>query len=193
MKKPYSYWRVVGGTMVEVDHSTASGAWTREVYPALVEVARTYHAVITYGALGQVLQERSGVFTRVPPFFWIGQVLGSVVREAHLRGDPQLTALVVRVDDGMVGDGYDEVLQVSGLPPAADDLARENHAAEARLACYRRFCSSLPADGGTAALAPRLQSAIARRRAASAAERPAPVCSRCFVQLPVTGVCDNCG
>ncbi|WP_258395084.1 MULTISPECIES: hypothetical protein [unclassified Streptomyces] len=165
--------------------------WAEEAYSALVEVARTYHAVITYKELGEEIQERSGIRTQALLHNWIGSVLGKVVREAHQRGDPPLTALVVHTDDGMVGVGYKEVLEVAGQPPVHRVEERERHAAEARLACYQRFGATLPPSGGIAALAPKYQAAIERRRDRTA--EPPPVCTGCFVQLPVTGVCDSCG
>ncbi|MGX5214493.1 hypothetical protein ACWKT3_38435 [Streptomyces violaceus] len=169
----------------------AREAWASEAYVVLVDVARSYHAVITYKELAEEIQRRTGVRTKALLHNWIGSVLGRVVREAHRRGDPPLTALVVRSDDGMVGNGYKEVLEVAGEPPVEDVLEREQHAAGARLACYRHFGATLPLDGGVPALAPRYQAAIERRRASI--EKPPRVCGSCFVQLPTTGVCDSCG
>ncbi|MFJ9834755.1 hypothetical protein ACIRU2_25740 [Streptomyces sp. NPDC101169] len=169
----------------------AREAWAAEAYTILVGVARTYHAVITYKELGEEIQSRTGIRTRALLHNWIGPVLGRVVREAHRRGDPPLTALVVHTDDGKVGNGYKEVLAVAGEPLPEDELEREHHAAEARLACYRRFGASLPPDGGVPALSPRLRAAVARR--SQTVERPPRICERCFVQLPATGVCDSCG
>ncbi|MEU3982995.1 hypothetical protein AB0F77_23410 [Streptomyces sp. NPDC026672] len=168
----------------------AREAWADEAYTVLVGVARTYHAVITYKELGEEVQARTGIRTRALLHNWIGSVLSRVVHEAHRRGDPQLTALVVRSDDGMVGDGYKEVLAVAGQPPVEDALAREHHAAEARLACYRRFGATLPPGGGVPALSPRHQAALDRRQAQT--EKPPQVCPTCFMQLPATGVCDSC-
>ncbi|MEW1614691.1 MULTISPECIES: hypothetical protein [unclassified Streptomyces] len=165
--------------------------WAREAYSLLIGVACSYHAVITYKELGTEVQERSGIHTRAPLQYWIGPVLGRVVREAHRRGDPPLTALVVHSGDGMVGEGYKEVLEIAGQPPVQDALDRERHAARARLDCYRRFGAALPPGGGEPALAPRYRATIERRRARDAA--PPPVCRGCFVQLPATGVCDSCG
>ncbi|TJZ99792.1 hypothetical protein FCI23_44375 [Actinacidiphila oryziradicis] len=58
-------------------------------------------------------------------------------RHRYRRGEPPLTALAVHTDDGMVAEGYKEVLKVAGEPPLDDVLERELHAARARLACYR--------------------------------------------------------
>lgn len=169
----------------------AREAWAAEAYAILVGVAQTYHAVITYKELGKEIQDSTGVRTKALLHNWIGPILGRVVREAHRRGDPPLTALVVHTDDGMVGSGYREVLAVAGEPPVEDELEREHHAAEARLACYRHFGATLPPDGGIPALAPRLQANIQRRRERMV--KPLRVCERCFVQLPSTGICDSCG
>lgn len=169
----------------------AREAWAREAYVVLADVARTYHAVITYKELAEEIQQRTGNRTKALLHNWIGSVLGRVVREAHRRGDPPLTALVVRSDDGMVGNGYKEVLEVAGEPPVEDVLEREQHAARARLDCYRHFGATLPDGGGVPALAPRYQAAIERRRQRT--EKPPQVCGKCFVQLPSTGVCDSCG
>ncbi|WP_329413570.1 hypothetical protein OG802_24150 [Streptomyces sp. NBC_00704] len=169
----------------------AREAWGAEAYSILVGVARTYHAVITYKQLGEEVQTRTGIRTKSLLQNWIGPVLGSVVREAHRRGDPPLTALVVHTDDGKVGSGYKEVLAVAGQAPVDDELEREHHAANARLACYRHFGATMPPDGGAPALAPRLQAAVERRRERT--EKPPRICEHCFVQLPSTGLCDACG
>ncbi|WP_262062644.1 hypothetical protein [Streptomyces sp. STR69] len=154
-------------------------------------MAQTYHAVITYKELAEETQSRTGIRTKTLLHNWIGPILGLVVREAHRRGDPPLTALVVHTDDGKVGNGYKEVLAVAGQPPVEDELEREHHAAEARLACYRRFGATLSPGGGVRALAPRLQASVERRRKRT--DEPLRVCERCFVQLPSMGICDSCG
>ncbi|MFJ9076065.1 hypothetical protein ACIRO3_12525 [Streptomyces sp. NPDC102278] len=183
------YWREADGSPVAA--TEAHEAWAREAYPRLSGVAGSYHAVITYKDLGEDVQRASGIRTSALLHNWIGAVLGRVVHEVHRRGDPPLTALVVRTDDGMVGEGYREVLELSGEQVTTEATDRENHAAESRLECYRRFGATLPPGGGEPALAPRLQAALARRRAREP-EPPAPICPTCFVQLPTTGTCDNC-
>ncbi|MER6557601.1 hypothetical protein ABT300_07505 [Streptomyces sp. NPDC001027] len=180
--------------MVGIEKPTgqeARDAWGSEAYSILVGVAQTYHAVITYKELAEEIQSRTGIRTKSLLHNWIGPILGRVVREAHRRGDPPLTALVVHTDDGKVGSGYKEVLIVAGEPSVDDELERERHAADARLDCYRRFEATMPPGGGVPALAPRLQAAVDRRRERT--EKPVRVCERCFVQLPSTGMCDSCG
>lgn len=181
--------RVIGGT--KPTGQEAREAWGSEAYAILIGVAQTYHAVITYKELAEEIQSRTGIRTKTLLHNWIGPILGRVVREAHRRGDPPLTALVVHTDDGKVGSGYKDVLAVAGEPPVDDELEREHHAADARLACYRHFGAALPPGGGVPALAPRLQAAVGRRRERT--DKPLRVCERCFVQLPSTGICDLCG
>lgn len=183
------YWRESGETVSAED---AWGIWARHAYDLLVEVARRYHAVITYGEVGTAVQDRSGIRTSALLHNWIGPVLGRVVRRAHMQGDPPLTALVVHKDDGKVGTGYAEVLQVAGQPPVEDEMERERHAAAARLDCYRYFeAAGLPEDGGQPALAPVLEAAV-RRRGRNAPQPRRPTCARCGIQLPVSAICDYC-
>lgn len=138
-------------SLVNTDKPTgqeAREAWSSEAYLILVGVAQTYHAVITYKELAEEIQSRTGIRTKTLLHNWIGPILGRVVREAHRRGDPPLTALVVHTDDGKVGSGYKEVLAVAGETPVDDELEREHHAADARLACYRHFGATMPPGGG---------------------------------------------
>jgi hypothetical protein len=68
------------------------------------------------------------------------------------------------------------------------------HAADERLACYRfHDAVRLPEDGGTAALTPRLASSRARARKVAREAVPVNTCPTCFMAIPATGVCDNCG
>ncbi|BCJ56793.1 hypothetical protein Jiend_02150 [Micromonospora endophytica] len=182
------YWRESGE---RISAQEAWDVWAEHAYAVLTDVAQTYHSTITYGELRDRLFAASGIRTSALLQNWIGEVLNRVIHESLRRGHPPLSALVVRVDDGMVGGGYDEVLRVTGEPPAEDEMAREKHAAGSRLACYRHFGASLPSDGGVPALAPKLQATVERRRAQAPPPRR-PVCPNCFVQLPVSGRCDSC-
>ncbi|WP_200207446.1 hypothetical protein [Micromonospora coerulea] len=180
------YWRE-GGERITAQE--AWDIWARHAYDVLVDVAGTYHATITYGELRDRLFAASGVRTSALLQNWIGEVLNRVIQESRRRADPPLSSLVVRLDDGMVGEGYDEVIRLVGEPAAKDEMAREEHAAGSRLSCYRKF-GALPPDGGVPALAPRLQ-ALVRRRSQMSQPRP-PICPTCFVQLPLSGICDSC-
>ncbi|WP_222866048.1 hypothetical protein [Micromonospora sp. AP08] len=183
------YWREADGSRVTA--AEAYAAWASHAYPLLSNVAGTYQGLVVYGDLAEQVQVASGIRTSVPFRHWIGKVLYLVVLEGHRRGDPPLTALVVHRHDGKVGEGYKAVLEVAGKSPITDDIEREYHAAAARLDCYRHFGAALPDEGGSPALAPILEARV-RRPARSTVPAPRPSCSNCFVQLPVTGVCDSC-
>ncbi|WP_026927547.1 hypothetical protein [Granulicoccus phenolivorans] len=174
--------------------------WAKSAYLILRDdVATRYHATITYSDLAERVQKHSGIVAKGPSRQWIGKVLGLVVRVCHHNSDPALSALVVHKTDGMVGAGYDLVLKVAALPALTDPQEREEHAARARLECYRKFCHSMPADGGTPGY-----STIYTEKAARAAQRaarppkpeenarPLKFCPTCFVALPATGICDEC-
>jgi len=137
MQSKPSYWRVSDDT--PVTKAEAVEIWATEAYPLLVGVAGTHEAIITYQELAEKIQEGTEIRTRIILPSWIGAVLKKVAYETHHRGDPQLTALVVRADNRKVGKGYEKVLEVTGEPPVGNDQDRERHAARARLECYRRF------------------------------------------------------
>ena len=177
-------WRVTDGAGVAF--GDARRLWASAARETLIDVARRYHAYITYGELAEQVQQRSGVRTRSQLRNWIGKVLADVVQDCHHRGEPPLTALCVHQDQS-VGDGYAYVLHVAGLP-VPEDL--DAHAAEARLECHRFFGAQLPTDGGRPALPPAV--VAARRRAARAVTPPAAICPSCFTVLPKTGRCDTC-
>jgi hypothetical protein len=176
---------VVDGAAISIDE--ARKAWAVQARERLVEVAHSYHAVITYQDLADEVQERSGIRTRMLMMHWIGGVLGAVTEECGRRAEPTLSSLCVH-QDGTVGDGYGVAVQAAyGIAP--DDL--DGHAANERLACNRHFGAVLPADGGRSALTP----AVEARRDRAAAQRPerrGQVCPTCFTELPVTGACGRC-
>lgn len=164
----------------------ALDAWTTAAVDVLTDRARTYNATIGYADLRDALFARSGIETRTLLPHWIGKVLGKVADTCHATdGLPPLTALVIHEHTGTVGPGYaDAVQRNTGAVP--DDI--EEHAADARLECYRALARDLPADGGRPALTARLKAA----RRAAAPTPPAPTCGNCNVTLPRSGQCDNC-
>jgi hypothetical protein len=207
-----SYWRTTDEVDVDVDASAreaeagalepepltqelAEEAWAPEVHRILTRVAGTYQGLIEYAELGAEVQEASGVHSSRPVRSWIGPVLCRVAQENHARNEPALTALVVHKGDGIVGVGYDEALTLAGIPPIEDPVAREKHAAQARLECYRWAGATMPANGGRAAVSPRFEQIQARlRKERRAAEQEQPnICTSCYMAIPPTGVCDNCG
>ncbi len=181
MTRPGTY-RAADGSAVPFPD--ALGAWSDAALPALIDSARVYNGVITYSELGEEVQERTGIRTRMLLMNWIGQVLEKVAAECYRRGELQLTALCVH-QDGTVGDGYaGAVGRYGGGLPADPEL----HAAEVRLICYRKYARDLPPDGGQAQLT---RQEAARRRAA-APPPPLAVCAVHHTALPRTGVCDDC-
>lgn len=211
MAQRQGFWREPSG--IPTSEAIALEAWVREAYDALGTVATTYHAVITTDDLAERVQEASDIRTSRPPTQWLGKVLLPVAHLCHRNGEPPLTALVIDPRSGWVGEAYDEVRRVAERSPILDPVKREEHAARARLECYV-WEGSAPEDGGEpapvptpsrrASRAPRASAAprtprvlkppapTARPRVA-ASDRPVTVCPTCFLALPATGVCDDCG
>ena len=177
---------------VPVSRKDAEKAWAQAAVQVLTGVACSYHAVIEYAALAQEVQERTGISTKMGQQNWIGSVLGRVARANHVSGLPPLTSLVVRSGFGMVGEGYDLVLELAGQQPLHDPVEREDHAALARLDCYKWAGVMEPTGGWKPALAPALQAARERAVKASLPVKPIPLCPNCRVALPATGHCDDC-
>lgn len=165
--------------------------WADSAYDILVGVAGRYHAIVEHTQLGEEIQQSSGVATGSPVRSWVPGVLQLVADRCASAGVPPLTSLVVRRDTGMVGDMYNPVLNGLGVDRFDDPMQRESHAAQSRLECYRwANAAGLPADGGRAALAPKLAASAARKRKAN--PPAAAVCPRCNMALLPTGVCDSC-
>jgi hypothetical protein len=172
---------------VEVPIDEATAKWVVHARQELISTAGQYHGYITYDELAEIVQEKAGVVTTLPTHQWLGAVLGEVADDCAARGEPALTALCVRKDE-TVGPAYRRGVIRTGQA-APEDL--DEHAAAARLECYRYFGAAIPADGGRAALTPKVSES--RRRAARLNPTPAAVCPTCFTQLPFTGRCDACG
>jgi len=184
------FWHEPEGT--PTSKAIALKEWVLAAHDILTDVAGTYQAVIRHAELAEQVQERSSIRTSQDQRNWIGGVLGPVVHLCHRSGEPPLTALVVRKHDGQVGEGYDEVLSVAGLRHLTDPVAREKHAAQSRLECYR-WAGSAPVDGGEAVLAVAATRAkVVRERRPAKVDVPVLTCPRCFMALPSTGVCDTC-
>ena len=177
----------------EVTREEAEEAWTPAVHAILARVAGTYRGLIEYAELAAEAQAASGIHTRRQVRSWLGPVLERVARLNHENGEPPLTSLVVQKTDGTVGVGYDEAVRLVDGDDFADPLAREKHAAKARMDCYQWADAKMPADGGRPALSPRFDQIHTRlRKERRAAEQPT-ICPTCHMSIPPTGVCDNCG
>ncbi|TDE99118.1 hypothetical protein EXU48_02775 [Occultella glacieicola] len=177
-----------------VGTNEASSAWADAAREVLVEVAGHYPGLITYADLAEQVQVRTGLRTRSPFRSWIGGVLATVVARVRADGLPPLTSLVVNRTDG--------------------EAQTEEAVAHARLTCYRRYADDIPAEVIAAADAEARAKEVQAQEAARARSvrpsrprtprapreraQPTPeaapkICPTCFVQLPASGICDECG
>lgn len=171
--------------------SEGSDAWAEAARGILTEAAGSYLGVVTYADLAEQVQATTGLRTRSPYRNWIGPVLARVVAQCRREGLPPLTSLVSHRPDG--GTDLDESTIL------------------ARLACYRRFADDVPLDAITYADAAAQAKAAAeaeatrerapkrprattasRERKPKPADEPPKICPTCFMQLPASGICDNC-
>jgi hypothetical protein len=136
--------------------------------------------------LADLVQQQSGIRTKMLIGNWSGKLLERVAQRAADSGEPPLTSLCVH-QDGTIGEGYlPAPKSVSSDPEAdVDDLAAQH-----RLLCYRKYAEDLPADGGVATVTPKVAAARAKR----AAQRrpPARLCPHHFIELSTTGECSMC-
>lgn len=174
----------------DLEADDARVAWALAARDSLADVARSYRAVITSKELAALVQERTRITTSQLTQHWIGDVLARVAVDCAARDEPNLSSLCVN-SLGSVGDGYlVAVEKATGAVPDDGDV----HAADQRLECYRfHKAVRLPEDGGTAALTPRLAASRARARKVAREAVPVNTCPSCFMAIPATGVCDNCG
>lgn len=184
MTVPHGTYRIDDGSKVEF--ADALAAWVPIAYVHLVETARHYNRWTTYLDLTEHVQEASGIRTRMLIGNWSGKLLEQVAQLAVDRGDVPITSLCVH-QDGTIGAGYRRAPKSVTSDPDADvdDLAAAH-----RLLCYRKYAADLPADGGEAALTPKVAAARARRTPARPVSRP--ICPIHFVELSATGVCALC-
>lgn len=182
-------WRTSDGSAVAFKEARSSLATA--AYEVLADTATRYNDFITYKELAEKVQEVTGIHTRSQMRNWIGTVLGEVADACQRHGLPALTALCVTQNQA-VGQGYRYVLDIAGQP-IPDDL--DQHAARARLDCYRHFAAELPEGGGEPTLPPRVvvaRESAARRSAASAPPKPPALCPQHNLALPSSGICDDC-
>lgn len=202
------------GDGLTIGRAAAEAAWLPAAGEVLREVAGTAYGVITQADFAAAIQQRTGVRANPALAKWLGPFLARAAAECRALGRPPLVALVVEADSGRVGPAYDGVATALGLPEPAGAREREKLAAEHRIECYRWAGAPEPAGGwyarvagstgrGTAprraaagprsASSPRATGTRTAARRASADEAAPATCPRCFMQLPATGVCDDCG
>lgn len=166
--------------------------WAREAIVILRETASRYGATITYADLAEAVQHRSGVRTHAQQRTWLAPVLRLVATACQGRDLPQLISLAVNQRDGRVSTAYDAVQLVAGLPGFQTQSERERHAAEARLACYRAYSDGVPEDAKPVS-APVKVAPVSAPRKPEPVELRAPVCTSCFLEMPLMGGgCPNC-
>jgi hypothetical protein len=98
-----------------------------------------------------------------------GGLLNKIDALCEQQGLPHLRTLVVLAADGLPSGDW------SGFA-----TAEEKRAAQAD--CYRHFGASVPES----------VSRLRRRSNGAPGEVVRPACATCFMELPVTGICDNC-
>ncbi|MBB6627138.1 hypothetical protein H5V45_07370 [Nocardioides sp. KIGAM211] len=177
----------------EVTKEEAEAAWAPEARRILTRVAGAYQSLIEYAELAAEIQESSGIHTRRQVRSWIVPVLDEVARLNHEHGEPMMTSLVVHKADGTVGTSYDLALSLAGIDPIEDPLAREKHASQSRLDCYQWADANVPSGGGRPEMSPRFQQIQARQRKERRDAEQPNICPHCFMAIPPTGRCDNCG
>lgn len=163
--------------------------WAQAAIPVLQEVAGTYGGFITYKALATRVFEATETSTRMLVPNFSSRLLSRVIHLCLEKDLPALSSLVVSAADGAVGTGFDAVLRTSGREVPDTALERERIAAAERLECYKRCGAVVPADAAPQ-LTPMYEARINPPR--KDAPKPKPVCAVHGIQLPATGVCDDC-
>lgn len=178
-----------------VDQVSAVKAWAQAAHDILVATAAD-RSTIQYQALARQVQKVSGINTTQPASKWVGPLLGVIARQCQARQLPLLTALCVR-RDGTVGPAYDEVLRFAHIPGVVGDP--DEHAERQRNLCYRQWQGARTAAPQAVAGTTTTVGAPARpvaRNVGGRTPKKEPlqgnVCPNCFMQMSLTGVCDNC-
>ncbi|WP_068324900.1 hypothetical protein [Janibacter terrae] len=179
-------WREVS----EVGSQAARDAWALAARPVLLDIARRYHATITYSELAAEVQRATGIRTQQRMHHWIGPVLERVAIACKANHEPNLSSLVID-SKGSVGAGYAAAVRTTtGAEPSDSDT----HAAAERLSCHRHArARDLPADGGVPALSRQLAGRRERVRLKATLPPELRMCPSCFIALPASGQCDHCG
>ena len=175
--------------IADIGVEPAQQAWLQAARKVLGDTAKSYQALVTTKQLSTLVLSKTRIRTTQQTHHWVADVLRLVARDCAERGEPILSSLAVNAN-GAVGSWYAEAIRdLRGEAPADAD----EHAAHERLACYLHFGANVPADGGDAVLTPQLHARRERRTsAARAAIRPATLCPVHHVEMPSTGICEDC-
>ncbi|HZK04700.1 MAG TPA: hypothetical protein VFC82_02505 [Actinomycetaceae bacterium] len=149
--------------------------WSAAAFDVLMETAQNYEATVTYSELAEVVQERSGLFTRTDSAHWIGSVLSTVSRRCADENLPPLSSVAV------VRPSIGDLFAAAVASPDSALEKREAVAARARLRVYREFASDIPDD------VVRALAIAEREEAVQAASKPAaskPAASRPAASRP---------
>lgn len=163
--------------------------WAQAAVTALQEVAATYGNFITYKNLTTRVFDETGTSTRMLVSNFSSRLLNRVINICLEKDLPALSSLVVSATDGTVGSGFDAVLRASGREVPGTALERERIAATERLDCYRRCGADVPANAEPR-LTPKYEARVNPPKKVAA--KPKPICAVHGIQLPATGVCDDC-
>lgn len=204
----------------EIGAAAARAAWAEAARPVLLEAASRYRSLVRYKELATAVQQATGITTTRPIPQWLGDVLGRVGDECHSRGEPLLSALCVTVQ-GSVGEGYAVAVErahgtapedpdehaaeerlrcyrhweAAGLPRDGGTPLRTAHFTTPRKAPAAKPAARAPrttrATGSTGTT--RTTGRKAPAAAVAAPEpKPVPLCPKCFIQVPASGICDFC-
>jgi hypothetical protein len=146
--------------------------WALVAHDILEEVARRYGRSVAYADLAGEVQRRSGIATNLELSSWLDDIISEVDVRCNESGEPRLIALIDR-----------------------PGVARTGEVPAARLACYEAYGAKIPtrkASRGAGRTRSATPAAPPTRKRAKVQERVRPICPRCFVELPATGICDNC-
>lgn len=156
-----------------VSATEAQREWALRAHEVLEEVAGRYGRTVAYADLATEVQRRAGIATDLDPADWVDDVLSAVAARCQEAGEPRLIALVERPH------------------------ATQAHTITAdRLACHQAYGAKMPAERTTRrttrSRSSSGSSAPAVRKPVKPEDRVRKVCPSCFVELPSTGICDDC-
>ncbi|WP_432559374.1 hypothetical protein [Granulicoccus sp. GXG6511] len=159
----------------------ADREWTLRATEILTEVAGRYGRTIEYADLGAEVQRRSGILTDMPFAVWLDDVLREVGSRCREAGKPALSLLVDDPDSKVDPTARQSVYESYGakVPRAKTSSSRSPRTRS--LGSSNSGSNTGASRGGTSP-----------KRTVKPAERRRPLCPTCFVELPSTGVCDNC-